>query len=810
MAYQYVFEEGLQISLVPVEESAPLTAGGAKVLELGLNGFTGRIIVTKQASQQSSPGRFTLKSRRNNDFTTDNSSSSSSASEDIRQPSRAAFTRQTPPSSFPPKELKASSLRQKNRQDPPSKVGIEDDTYSARKADISADQRYRDTGYKQLPSSPGASVRQPTKYASNGELQLSQKRVRTVSEGRERSTAQRVGGRSLSEPAGERGGNRRDRPRGRSKTPKNEKNLDYLATAFVSKPKRNREMMNVEDTSIHGSSVEISSVEDASESTPVTKTTEATAARGETVAKQSTPTATSSGGKRDEFASAFVKLSGPSSKIKAEDAASIDEQSASSVSQNEEPEKEPVNKTQLSNKGASPASSRTQINVERPQSTSEDPLQQFTTALSSLSEKHKKTTLPKPIDTIDEGSSSSVSEDTINGEGRLLPDRRSSFSTRGKFKDKPEEEETNSKRRSHIVPRMSWVARAPEPPAGASSDERSPTQEERKTSTDVATTKRKGTQSRLAPERRQEIRDMFPGYPDNRIGENGSLDPVGAFLRRKCAEPLEGTIHTKDLAEMLEVFPYSAFCVDDKGRLPIHILADNGVLLKDQNGRKRAGKLARLLIQAYPESVTCPDSFGRIPFVALIERWVAAQSIRKGEETKEPPSLLWPQAEWCLSMMSKLLDDMIGKGMLEATFERLSWGDRLAARHQYVLALLHCVPDLLKTVLLLGGGAGKVRKRVENMSITRRALLCPESLGKWLQSIVRKYGTSSEIAIDYFVLLSQTKPEDFIGPKRKPSHHDVEAFYDEREKVYRAIEHLKVTIPKEEVERRSSEGSSRR
>jgi hypothetical protein len=534
--------------------------------------------------------------------------------------------------------------------------------------------------------------------------------------------------------------------------------------------------------------VDVSSV-DASVSTPTKKTASATSTEDVLVPNTATfDHSPQKEGKIDQFASAFLKLSEPSLRPKRVDNGSIDEQSASSASQSRVLDEEGANKP----KGATASGA-----IARGKSQSEDPLREFTTAMTTLSGKNKRDA-SKPTDTIDESSANGqpiLSSENDPSNKRFQSTRP--ISPRGAFKEKEVEEKSVDKR-ALPMPMMSLSRTAPEPPLGASTKEKQETQ---------TPTRRGSVQSQLSPEKKQEIRNMFPGYPDNRIGEDGSLDPVGAFLRRKCAEPLQGTIVAKDLAEMLEVFPYSAFCVDDKGRLPIHILGDNGVLLKDLNGRKRAGKLAQLLIRAYPESIACPDSYGRIPFVALLERWVTAQSIRKAGETEEPPSSLWPQAEWCLNMMSMVLDDMVGTGLLETPFEALSWEDRLAARHQYVLALLHCAPDLIKTILLIAGGTGKTRMRVESMSIIRRALLCPESLGKWLQDIVRKYGTSSKIAIEYFLLLSQTKPEDFVGPKRKPGRHDVEAFYDEREKVYRAIERLKVKVPKEEIERLASRKS---
>ncbi|CAB9510775.1 Potassium ion channel Yvc1 [Seminavis robusta] len=334
--------------------------------------------------------------------------------------------------------------------------------------------------------------------------------------------------------------------------------------------------------------------------------------------------------------------------------------------------------------------------------------------------------------------------------------------------------------------------------------------------------------ARISIDKKRKIREMFPNYPDVSTGSAGSQDPVGVYLHQKCSAPYEKTLPPKDLRELLEVFPFAAYCADDKGRLPLHVLGENGRLVKDPQGRQRATALAKLLITAYPQSVTYPDSDGRLPFVALLQQWIEVHyehmSGRFSRDTKQstlasmkksligksgnqeenkpiqydklfPAIDLWPYAEWCLSMLSMILDDMLGKGVLQEALGNRPLAEQMEARRQYVGNVLVSVPLLVKSVLFLDGGVGSSRKRILQMPFIRRALLTQESVGTWLEGMCLRQGTPSKLAIDYFQLLSQTTPLDYVGPKRTPDEQDEAAFHRERETVYRAIEELEVIIP---------------
>ena len=146
-------------------------------------------------------------------------------------------------------------------------------------------------------------------------------------------------------------------------------------------------------------------------------------------------------------------------------------------------------------------------------------------------------------------------------------------------------------------------------------------------------------------------------------------------------------------------------------------------------------------------------------------------------------------------MLSMVLDDMTGKGILQEEIASKPIKEQLEARRHYVDKVFVSVPYLLKSVLFLDGGVGSARKRILQMSFVRRGLLSRKSVGPWLEAMVLKQGLPSKLAIDYFHMLSHTTPADYVGPKRAPDAADVDAFHREREVVYEAIANMEVIIP---------------
>jgi hypothetical protein len=103
-------------------------------------------------------------------------------------------------------------------------------------------------------------------------------------------------------------------------------------------------------------------------------------------------------------------------------------------------------------------------------------------------------------------------------------------------------------------------------------------------------------------------------------------------------------------------------------------------------------------------------------------------------------------------------------------------------------------PFLLKTVLLLEEEGGDTRRRLLKMSIFRRILVCPKSVGPWLTSMLHKKGIPSIRAVDYMVMLSQTSVEDYVGGFRTVILEDVDDFHDHRCRLFDAVDELPGTI----------------
>jgi hypothetical protein len=175
---------------------------------------------------------------------------------------------------------------------------------------------------------------------------------------------------------------------------------------------------------------------------------------------------------------------------------------------------------------------------------------------------------------------------------------------------------------------------------------------------------------------------------------------------------------------------------------------------------------------------------------------------------------LWEEAEWCFSMLSWAMDELGGKnGGLHKIRQRSlihpTIKDR-TAREDLAHHVVTVIPTLLKTVLLLEEDGEVTRKRLLRMSIFRRIFVCPESVGPWLSSMLRRRGLPSKCAVDYLHMLSQSTAEHMMGNYRTILSVDLQAFYKERERVFEKIENLEgivaslVTLDTKEVERAAS------
>ena len=317
-----------------------------------------------------------------------------------------------------------------------------------------------------------------------------------------------------------------------------------------------------------------------------------------------------------------------------------------------------------------------------------------------------------------------------------------------------------------------------------------------------------------------------------------------------------------EMVQCLEEDPQAAFVKDAIGRLPLHVLGDNEERHGTSFGKQITSSFAMTLLQANPEAITSVDNRGYIPFVSLIAEWVEwiFQNNQRHHETqrktvfpswislgnygpstdasppKSPESSvstiskvfpmkpeLWDEVEFCFVMLSMFMDELAGKsGNLIAPNKRDEFAESHSSSSSLVLKrqdkvrreiathLISAVPGLMKCLLLIETEGGATRNRVFQLPIIRRMLLCKESIGDWLASMLRQQGVPGRSAVDFLEMISVTGVEDFTGGFRATTFNDDRQFHRERDGVFDAINELEgtmaslVTMENRETERAAS------
>ena len=170
---------------------------------------------------------------------------------------------------------------------------------------------------------------------------------------------------------------------------------------------------------------------------------------------------------------------------------------------------------------------------------------------------------------------------------------------------------------------------------------------------------------------------------------------------------------------------------------------------------------------------------------------------------------VWEEVEWCFSMLSAELD-LLGRNSTVPMFQRLRMNKPAtegALRHSattyhlpsndrkaLVDALMVSMPNLLRTVLLIDDDGMDTRERILEMAICRRLLLCPQAVDQWLIDMINHGGIPARRAVDYLCLVSKTSVEDYTGGFGTIHSGDLDAFNEDRQKVFEAIGALKGTI----------------
>jgi hypothetical protein len=120
----------------------------------------------------------------------------------------------------------------------------------------------------------------------------------------------------------------------------------------------------------------------------------------------------------------------------------------------------------------------------------------------------------------------------------------------------------------------------------------------------------------------------------------GDWDPNESDYASPLHEACDSPFATMgELEDALTDCPKAVSKIDDQGRLPLHILANNRELIVagGDAGREMATSFAKQLIRAYPESVLIVDNDGRLPFTGQIVRWI--EWTYSKQDDKEKPGI---------------------------------------------------------------------------------------------------------------------------------------------------------------------------
>jgi len=320
-------------------------------------------------------------------------------------------------------------------------------------------------------------------------------------------------------------------------------------------------------------------------------------------------------------------------------------------------------------------------------------------------------------------------------------------------------------------------------------------------------------------------------------------------LHRACANS-NSTLSR--LRSILESDPGAAFVKDEKGKLPIHIIAENESLLQYRRRRDDVGTFIRDLSDCNPTGFITEDDSGNVPLVPIIRHWiqntyrmefqsgVASKSSVGGakhsavrlalgfarysrhrhvdtpdqeqggevESAQRVPSLISdtadtagvfvglfpdvyvpPVVEWALVMLSLTLDNFGGPLSRER-------GTRLEQlNHRQALAeRVATIPLFIKTVLLVEDS--ETRNRLLELSVVRRAMLCTASVDHgWGVVMLQKRGAPSRRMVDYFKLVSKLDVSDYVGKDRDPRQADYVSFNREKGALFDAIQRYEEILP---------------
>ena len=265
---------------------------------------------------------------------------------------------------------------------------------------------------------------------------------------------------------------------------------------------------------------------------------------------------------------------------------------------------------------------------------------------------------------------------------------------------------------------------------------------------------------------------------------------------------------TKLGLRLMQIYPEAITTLDSEGRMPFVRLIEDWVAWVQDVAVKSPKKRGMMTAGIFDRVISQQPSSGNRgkdqPNGEAAGNGVGEESeATRGRATQQSqhadqPLLtveLWEEVEWSLVMLSTALEILragassarLLRGNDEANTAEQSTQLREKAEEACKKLAKHCVavaPNLLKCLLIL---ETETRERIFAMQIIKRILFCPESVGTWLTTLLRKGSSSSRCGVMYLATVSKLTAKDRFGGQHELSSADFSISYEEREQVFDAI-----------------------
>jgi len=258
---------------------------------------------------------------------------------------------------------------------------------------------------------------------------------------------------------------------------------------------------------------------------------------------------------------------------------------------------------------------------------------------------------------------------------------------------------------------------------------------------------------------------------------------------------------------LMQVYPEAITTLDSQGRMPFVRLIEDWVAWVQDVAVKSPKKRGMITAGIFDRVVSQPrsgkrgkdqpngevgDGVGGEKSEAT-ERQATQQSQHSDQQLSTVE--LWEEVEWSLVMLSTAIEILragasstrLLRGNDDANTAEQSTQLREKAEEACKKLAKHCVavaPNLLKCLLIL---ETETRERIFAMQIVKRILFCPESVGTWLTTLLRKGSSSSRCGVMYLATVSKLTAQDRFGGQHELSSANFTISFEEREQVFDAI-----------------------